>query len=125
MVSGRNVKINDTFNNLPNLRNPITKWFSKIDFIRVTKTISNFIVTETEEDDSFFGVVQNFDSRQLKILPEAQRAWTWKMIHATPDLQIDVDEKIRYRGVEYRCMNIRDFREYGYLEYHIVADYED
>lgn len=111
------------YSNLPNLSNPITKWFQDISFVYVSKSIVNFEVVEIETVKSFVGVVQNLDSKQLQIKPEAQRSWSWKMIHCLPDLVLDVDDIIIYKDDRYRVMNIRDFKEYGYLEYHIVKDF--
>jgi hypothetical protein len=115
--------LNTSYGNLPNLQNPIIKWFLNIDFIRITKSIVDGEVSEVENLETFKGVIQNLDSKQLQIKPEAQRAWGWKMIHALPSLVLNVDDKIKYNDVKYRVMNIRDFREYGYIEYHIVEDY--
>ena len=124
MITNANlVTVNNSFGHLPNLSNPIKKWFINIDFIRITKTITDFEAVETENLESFQGVIQNLDSKQLQVKPEAQRAWGWKMIHSLTDLKLNVDDKIKYNDISYRVMNVRDFTEYGYMEYHIVEDY--
>jgi hypothetical protein len=123
IFSAKNNKIK--YSNLPNLSNPIKKWFQNIEFGFITKSIVDFEAVETIIKKSFVGVVQNLDSKQLQVKPEAQRSWSWKMIHCLPDLVLDVDEKIEYEGETYRVMNIRDFKEYGYLEYHIVRDFDN
>ncbi len=120
-----NNSLAQSFNNLPNLSNPITKWFLPTNFIRITKSVVDFEVVEVETSETFQGVVQNLDSKQLQVKPEAQRAWGWKMIHALPSLILLNDDKIKYDGVKYRVMNIKGFKEYGYIEYHIVEDYNE
>lgn len=123
ITNASDTKLNQSGSNLPNLSNPITKWFLPTDFIRITKTIVDFEVQETESFETFQGVIQNLNSKELQVKPEAQRAWTWKMIHALPSLKLNVDDKIKYNDIEYRVMNVKDFSEYGYMEYHIVEGY--
>jgi hypothetical protein len=120
-----NRKLNENPGILPNLTSPIRKWVLDLEFIRVSKCVIDGEVQESDETVKFSGVVQNLDFRMLKILPEAQRAWTWKMIHSLTDLSLTNDDKIKYRNVNYRVMNIRDFNEYGFFEYHIVEDYKN
>jgi len=123
ITNAGNTTLNQAHSNLPNLSMTITKWFISIDFVRITKTTVDFETVETESSESFQGVVQNLDSKQLQIYPEAQRAWGWKMIHALPSLIMNVDDRMIFDSIKYRVMNIRDYKEYGYMEYHIVEDY--
>lgn len=125
IINAKDLNLSQTKNNLPNLSNPIKKWFLDTNFIFVTKSIVDGEVVEVETADSFFGVVQNLDSKQLQIKPEAQRAWGWKMIHSLPSLTLNVDDIIIYDSIRYRVMNVRDYNEYGYMEYHIVEDFID
>ena len=123
ITNAMNVNLSIASSHLPNLSGPVTKWFLNITFTLITKTVSAGEVSETESDTKTQGVVQNLDSKQLQIKPEAQRAWTWKMIHCLPNLQLDVDDILIYNTVRYRVMNVKDYSEYGYMEYHIVVDY--
>jgi hypothetical protein len=111
------------YSNLPNLSNPIKKWFQNIEIGIIAKSIVNFEVIEVISKKNFSGVVQNLNSKQLQIKPEAQRSWSWKMIHCLPNLVLNVDDKIEYEGEIYRVMNIIDFKDYGYLEYHLIKDF--
>lgn len=124
IVNAKDTTVNLSHSNLPNLSVTIKKWFLQIDFVRVTKTIVDGETQETVSSESFQGVIQNLNSKELQLKEEAQRAWTWKTIHALPDLLLDVDDIFIYNSVNYRVMNVKDFTEYGYIEYHIVKDYE-
>lgn len=109
---------------LPSMINPIQKWSLPISFIRVTKTVIDGEVKESESCENFFGSVQNLDFKSMTPLPEGQRSWSRKMIHSLINLRLNTDDIIKYEGVRYRVMNIRDFKEYGFLEYHVVEDYK-
>ena len=124
LFNANSVKLNEVDINLPNLSNTITKWFLNINFIRVTKSNVDHQTQETESSESFKGVVQNLDFRDLKLKPEGQRAFTWKMIHALPSLQLTNDDIIKYKDVRYRVMSIKDYQEYGFVEYHVMEDYK-
>lgn len=123
IINASSTNLLQASSNLPNLSNPIGKWFLPVNFILVTKTITAGEVVETETSSTFQGVVQNLNSKELQIKPEAQRGWTWKMIHALPSLQLNVDDIIKYENINYRVMNVKDWKEYGYMDYHIVVDY--
>lgn len=123
IVNAKDTKLNASYSKLPNLSNPIKKWVLPLSFIKITKTIYDGEVAETETVYNFEGVFQNLNSKQLQIKPEAERAWSWKMIHSLTNLFLEVDDKISFENKEYRVMNIINYKEYGYYEYHIVEDY--
>jgi hypothetical protein len=123
IINASNTNLSTASSHLPNLSRPITKWFLDITFTILTKVAASGEVTETGVNTRTKGVVQNLDSKQLQVKPEAQRAWTWKMIHCLPDLQLDVDDILVYNDINYRVMNVKDYSEYGYMEYHIVQGY--
>lgn len=109
---------------LPNMSETLSGWFTTITFIRLTKTTVNHQTVIVEIPDSFIGVVQNLNARQLEMKPEGQRAWSWKMIHCLPSLILKPDEIIKYDSVNYRVMQQADWKEYGYIEYQLVRDYQ-
>jgi hypothetical protein len=124
IINAKKTKIN-SYSHLPNMADTLTDWFLDIDMIKITKSVVDFEVVETEKAIKFKGVVQNLDSKQLQLKPEGQRAWSWKMIHCHSSLELNVDDIIIYGDVRYRVMNLLDYKEYGYLEYHIVKDFEN
>lgn len=58
------------------------------------------------------------------IKPIGERDWQWESIHAFPTLQLQPDDIITFDDVDYRVMNKSDYKEYGYVVYEIVQDYE-
>jgi hypothetical protein len=109
---------------LPTMRTTITSWFRPLVVGRVTKTVVNFEVKELFRETSCLGVIQPFGPAQLRLKPEGQRSWEWKMLHTTPDIHLENDERFTIAGTPYRVMKNQDYSEYGYMQYELVQDYK-
>jgi len=110
---------------LPNLSNSICNWFQLIVMEQLVKTIVNFQVVETTTPLMFQGIVQTFTPRQLMMKPEGQRAWKWKSVICWPSVILKPDDVLLYEGLQYRVMATFDWKQMGFIEYHIQSDYVD
>ncbi len=108
---------------LPNVADAMYGWFQSLIFTRVVKTIVDYQAVETKTNYSFYGVKQPFTAQQLMIKPEGQRKWKWFTVHAEITLILVPDEIIYFGSENYRVMQKLDYKEYGYVEYHLVQDY--
>lgn len=108
---------------LPDVSGALFEWFQTITFIQIVKTIINFQSVETQVPTTFQGVWQPFTDQQLTLKPEGQRSWKWFMLHAQPSLILKPDDIVSYQGEKFRVMSKRDYKEYGYIEYHCIGDY--
>ena len=108
---------------MPNAASTLRGWFSTLQLTMVQKTIIDFEVVETLVPIVAQGTVQPFTSRQLEMKPEGQRQWDWRMIHATADLQLKLDDVIQYNGTRFRIMGAFDYIGNGYVQYEAVNDY--
>lgn len=108
---------------LPDVSGAMLDWFLPMVFARVTKTIVNSHLVETSVDLNFRGVWQPLSAQDLRMKPEGQRDWKWFQVHATPDLILVPDEVITFNGTQYRVKAMYDYKEYGYLNYHLAQDY--
>lgn len=122
--NGKNTPLNALAGTVPQVGDAMLDWFQPMVFEPVVKTVSGFQVVETTTPIQFMGVWQPLTERQLMMKPEGQRAWSWFWVHADPSLILQVDSVITYLGVQYRVMTHKDFRLYGYVEYHLVQDWE-
>lgn len=113
------------FTGLPNVAGAMRSWFQPLVFTQVEKTVVNYKNVETVTSLNFLGVWQPFTAQQLEMKPEGQRMWKWFMLHAEPTLALIPDEIVYYQDVRYRVMEKNDYQRYGYIEYHLVEDYED
>lgn len=123
IVNGKNTPLNARAGTVPDVSGALQDWFQSMVFGIVTKRTVGFQVYETQEDVNFRGVIQPLRERALMMKPEGQQAWTWFQVHSDISLDLQVDADIRYLGVQYRVMARKDFKLYGYMEYHLVQDY--
>lgn len=108
---------------VPDMSGAIGDYYQPMIFQRVAKIVEGFQVVETGTQYSFQGTIQPLTQRQLMLLPEGERAWTWFMLHADPSLTLQVDEVVIYKGKQTRVMGRKDFFLYGYVEYGLVQDW--
>lgn len=108
---------------LPNLAVGISNWFSLVIMEKITKTITNFQVVETTSPVNFQGLVYTLTPRQLMMKPYEQRAWKWKGVYCYPSAILKPDDVLLYEGQQYRVMATYDWKQYGFIEYHIQSDY--
>ncbi len=121
--NGANVPLNTQSGTVPNMGGALLDWFQSMVFELVSKTTEAFQVLETGEEINFQGVIQPLSARDLALKPEGQRAWTWLMLHASPSLQLNVDEVVKYLGVQTRVMARKDYSLYSYIYYELVQDW--
>lgn len=108
---------------LPDMSGALLNWLQPMTFTLITKTVVNFKVVETPTMVDFQGVWQPFTAQQLMMKPEGQRRWLWFTCHALIGLILKPDEVVTYQGVQYRVMAKLDYKEYNYVEYHLVNDF--
>lgn len=116
--------LNENTGTLPDVSGALLSYFQPMSFTKITKTIENFQTVEKARTINFKGVIQPFTPEQLKIKPEGQWSWNWNMVHADPSCVLSTDDVITYLNVQYRVMAKIDYSRYGYVEYHIIADYQ-
>lgn len=121
--NGKDVPLNANAGTVPNVGDAMLDWFQPMTFGVVVTTVENFQAVQVQTQVSCQGVIQPLTERQLMLKPEGQRAWSWFWIHADPGLTLQVDSVITYLGQQYRVMSHKDYRLYGYVEYHLVQSF--
>lgn len=123
--NGKDISLSANPGTLPNVQDAMLDWFQSLTFTSIVKTVVNFNLVETRTSTTFQGVKQPFTAQQLVLKPEGQRNWKWFTVHAFPSLILAPDEVITFDdGVSYRVKEKLDYKEYGYVEYHLIQDYE-
>lgn len=109
---------------LPQVRTTLTGWFQRLVLTFVSKTIQDREVIEVQRKLECRGVIQPFGARELKIKPEGERSWGWKMLHTTPDVDLRPDDEFFIGPTRYRVMSKLGYPEYGYIQYELIQDYQ-
>ena len=114
-----------TLTNMPNMATTLNGWQAPLQLIRLTQTISDGDVIHSEQVINFQGVWQPLKDEQLQFKPEGQRSWSWFWIHAVAGtLNLNTADKIIFNGERYKVMEKKDYSLNGFVEYHVVRDYE-
>lgn len=123
--SAKNNLITNINSSLPNMSNTITGWFLNITFEVVERVLegADWIETTTQTINTK-GVVQPPRDKDLMIYPEGAFAWEWLLIHCLPDVDLKVNQFIKYDGKTYKVMAKKDFRKYGYIRYTVLEAYQ-
>lgn len=123
LVNAKDTLLTDNPGTLPNMQQTLLNWFQVVTFTLISKSIVDHLLVESETPSSFLGVRQPMKPQMVAMKPEGQRSWKWETIHAHPDLVLKTDDVMVFFGIRYRVMEKLDWKEYGYVEYHIVQDY--
>ena len=122
-------KINE-ISNTPQVGTTLKSWFYPITLQRLIISMVDFEAVKTPININTSGVIQPLSAEELKIKPEEQRSWEWLQVHCESNLQLTpegpgvIGDKVIYDGIRYRCLKRKNFKLYGYIEYHLVQDYE-
>lgn len=123
IVNAKNTPLNQNSGTVPDVGGALLQWFQPMIFEPIVKSVEGFELDELGDPISFRGVIQPLSNRDLLIKPEGQRAWTWLMLHSDISLRLNVDDVVRWLGIQYRVMARKDYSIYGYMTYELVQDY--
>lgn len=126
--NGKDIPLNFQQGTVPNMGEAITDWFQNLSFVKVAKSVVGFEVLETPTATSFWGVFMPLSPRELKLLPEGQRAWTLYKLYAQPVLTLQVDDVLIFPQInnkQTRVMSREDYALYSYVSYTLCQDWTD
>lgn len=121
--NGKNQPINFQTGTVPDVSGAMNDYFQPMTFTVIEKQTVDFQLIEVPTAVTFRGVLQPFTERQLLLKPEGERAWTWFWLHAQPSLTLQVDDVVVWNGKQTRIASRKDYRLYGYVEYHLLQDW--
>jgi hypothetical protein len=116
---------------MPNVSSAMDGWKSPITLIRVAQTVgADGFVTDASTPFTFQGTIQPLSPKTIAIYPDELRAFKWLQIHSySGPLNLNTNDLINYvdmYGVakNYKVMGDKDYSLNGYVEYHVVEDYQ-
>lgn len=73
---------------------------------------------------NFDGVIQPLKPEEIKLKEEGQWSWDWYWFHTKEDVKLLTNDRVIYKGVEYKVMAVKDYSDYGHIEYHCIKDWQ-
>ena len=62
---------------------------------------------------------------EIKVKEEAQWSWDWYWFHTLQDVKLTTNDRVYYKGIEYKIMAMKDYSDYGHIEYHCIKDWQN
>lgn len=111
---------------LPRPQLGINMWSQGSTAKAITQTVDEYgDVIETSIDFSFDGVIQPLSPEEIKVKPAGQWSWDWYWFHTKEDVKLATNDRVVYRNIEYKIMAIKDYSDYGHIEYHCIKDWQN
>ena len=118
-------KLSDIFGGLPNLSIALNGWEIPIEADFITQENIDGKITDVSNKKKIKGVIQPMSPEAVQIKPEGQRAWAWFIIHVNHKyMRLRVEQKLIIKNENYKIMEVKNFIPYGFMEYHVIKDYE-
>ena len=113
-------------NGLPQMGSTLNGWEVPLTLVKVTQAVVDGDVVKTETPINFMGVWQPLRDEELQFKPENQRSWSWYWIHAkSGTVELQTQDKFLFKNKRYKVMAVKDYSLNGFIEYHVIRDYED
>lgn len=122
-----NYNPNATFlSGMPNMANTLTGWEVPLSLVKITQKIQEGDKLVIKHSINFLGVWQPLRDEQLQTKPDGMRSWEWIWVHAKAGtLNLNTGDKVIFNQKQYKVMNVKDYSLNGFIEYHMVRDYQD
>ena len=111
---------------LPRPQLGINMWSQGANAKAITQTVDSLgDVHDNEFMFAFDGVIQPLSPEKIKVKPEGQWSWSWYWFHTKEDIKLATNDRVVYKGVTYKIMDVMDYSDYGHIEYHCIKDYQN
>ncbi len=111
---------------MPQMDQTLNGWEVPLNLIKVVQNVVEGDLVTEEQKISFIGVWQPFSMEQLALLPEGQRSWSHYWVHVKAStVNLDTADKIIFQDKRYKIIEQKNYTLNGYIEYHVIEDYEN
>lgn len=112
--------------NMPQMNETLNGWEVPLTLEIITQDIIDGYKVEKKEQINFKGVWQPLRDKELQFKPEGLRTWEWIQVHAKAGtLNLEPEDNIIFNSKRYKVMSIKDYSLNGYIEYHLIRDYQN
>ena len=111
---------------LPRPQVGVTIWAQGATAIRITQEVDQWgNVVDLKIPFQMASVIQPLTPDEIHLKPEGQWAWPWYWFHTKENVQLKQNDRIEYKGIEYKIMHVKDYSDYGHIEYHCIKDWQN
>lgn len=111
---------------LPRPQLGINMWSQGASAKAITQTVDAYgNVTDNERFFKFDGVIQPLDPEQIRLKEEGQWSWSWYWFHTKENVKLATNDRVEYNGSTYKIMAVKDYSDYGHIEYHCIKDWQN
>lgn len=111
---------------LPHAQLGITMWSQQAQAKYIHQEVDpNGNVEDIVSFFKFDGVIQPLKPEEIKVKEEAQWSWDWYWFHTLPNVKLATNDRVVYKGIEYKIMAVKDYSDYGHIEYHCIKDWQN
>ena len=114
---------------MPQMQAALWNWQEKITLIRISQAVDDDgNVIQTEFPIVFIGAIQPLKPTKLEVSSSGQRAWEWWQIHTAFELHkvLEPNDLIKYQNDKvYKLILQNDYSRNGFLEYHLIENYQN
>lgn len=111
---------------LPRPQLGINMWSQGAKAFLITQEVDTFgNVQDVENPFDMLSVIQPLKPEEVKLKPEGQWAWPWYWFHTKPDVDLKQNDRIIYKNEKYKIMTIKNYSDYGHIEYHCIKDWQN
>lgn len=115
-----------TGSNMPDVSDGFGDWQERICLLLRTQKVTDGLVTNVDRRLTFYGCWQPLSPRTIALKPEGQRSWTWIQLHCRAQAtNLKTNDRVFYNGDLFKVMALLDYGLNGFVEYHLVRDYQD
>lgn len=115
-----------TSSGMPLMGRAFSGWTTRILLTKCMQNVVNGLVTTQQIPISFYGTIQPLSAREISLKPEGQRSWTWLQVHCQAKAtNLIPGDQVIYGVDLYKVMALKDYSLNGFIEYHLVRDYQN
>lgn len=121
--SAGKTNLNQQTGSLPDVSQSLKNWFQPMTLVLLKKEFISYRIESTETRIETKGVIQPI-GEDLKIMETGERSFPLYKLHIEPDVLMNVGDRVIYLDIKYKVLSRRDYRQYGFLEYDLVEDFQ-
>jgi hypothetical protein len=124
LINANTQPLNENSANLPDVSAAVAAFLYPMTFEFNQVTMVDGYAQSVPIKISTQASIQPFTERELKVLPEGERAWSWYLLHSLTNLNLKVNDKVKIGSERYKVMASANWSRNQYWLYHVVLDYQ-